>query len=159
MIYDTFESPIGILTVSTDGSKITSLHIEGSRYFTAIPDDWTRDKSQPILQQTKKQLEEYFNGTRKNFDLPLEAAGTSFQKSVWDALAEIPIGTTTSYGAIAKKIGKDKAVRAVGSAIGHNPLCIVVPCHRVLGSDGSLSGFAAGTERKKKLLVLEGIAA
>jgi methylated-DNA-[protein]-cysteine S-methyltransferase len=114
------------------------------------------DLQQPILLEAERQLEEYFSGTRKEFNLPLEPAGTEFQKKVWQALREIPFGQTRSYLDLAKSIGSVKAVRAVGAANGKNPLSIVVPCHRVLGADGALTGFAGGLEVKAKLLALEG---
>lgn len=155
MFYDTTQSPLGTLTIATDGTHITALHIEGDRYFTAVPKDWKRDSSQPALQKAKAQLDEYFAGTRETFDLPLHAEGTEFQKAVWHALQSIAPGQTTTYGQLADKIGKPTAVRAVGTAIGRNPICIVVPCHRVLAGDGSLGGYVAGVERKQALLDLE----
>ena len=157
MNYDIFNSPIGLLTVSTDGKGITSLHIEGDRYFTEIPADWTRTTSDPLLKQAKKELDEYFAGKRKKFDLPLVEVGTVFQQGVWYAISQIPAGSTSTYGAIAEKMGKPKAVRAVGTAVGRNPICIIIPCHRVLGGNGSMGGFVAGIERKKALLKLEGV--
>jgi methylated-DNA-[protein]-cysteine S-methyltransferase len=102
------------------------------------------------------QLQEYFAGERSHFDLLLNGAGTDFQQSVWSALARIPFGEVRSYGDIAREIGRPKAVRAVGAANGRNPLPIIVPCHRVIGSNGSLTGFAGGLDIKKKLLALEG---
>jgi methylated-DNA-[protein]-cysteine S-methyltransferase len=114
------------------------------------------DPQQPILLETERQLKEYFAGTRNEFNLPLEPAGTEFQKKVWQALREIPFGQTRSYLDLAKSIGSVKAVRAVGAANGKNPLSIVVPCHRVLGADRALTGFAGGLEVKAKLLAHEG---
>ena len=107
--------------------------------------------------QAAKQLNEYFEGTRKTFDLPLEPRGTEFQKKVWMALCEIPFGQTASYGQIAKRIGVPTASRAVGAANGKNPLPIVVPCHRVIGSNGSLTGSGGGLKNKSILLRLEGV--
>ena len=109
-----------------------------------------------VLQSCAMQLQEYFAGERCRFDLPLNGAGTDFQQSVWSALSRIPFGELRSYGDIAREIGRPKAVRAVGAANGSNPLPIIVPCHRVIGSNGSLTGFAGGLDIKKKLLVLEG---
>ena len=110
-----------------------------------------------MLRKADAQLDEYFAGTRTRFDLPLDLqGGTAFQQSVWQALLAIPRGGTTSYGALSQRIGQAAAVRAVGAAVGRNPLSIVVPCHRVLGADGSLTGYAGGLERKSALLQLEG---
>lgn len=126
-----------------------------------LPDvsSWLRldDTSQhPVLKQTQQQLEAYFAGELQQFDLPLDlSAGTPFQQAVWQALLNIPFGKTTSYGALSNRIGKPLAVRAVGSAIGRNPIGIIVPCHRVVGADGSLTGYAGGLRRKEDFLTLE----
>lgn len=111
----------------------------------------------PIIEKCKKQLEEYFEKTRIEFDLTLKLQGTDFQKQVWEELLNIPYGKTCSYKEIAIRIGKPKAVRAVANAIGKNPIWIIIPCHRVIGSDGSLTGYAGGLEVKKELLSLEGL--
>ena len=155
-VYDVFTSPIGAITASSDGNAVTGLHIEGDRYFTAVPTDWVRVESSAVLRQLKIELAEYFAGKRTQFDVPVAFKGTEFQQSVWTALQTIGRSETTSYGALAAAIGRPKAVRAVGTAVGRNPLCIVVPCHRVLASDGSLGGYVAGLERKRHLLTLEG---
>lgn len=110
----------------------------------------------PLLQETRKQLDEYFKSERKQFELPLLQIGTEFQKSVWDALLKIPYGTTSTYLDLAKQIDNDKAVRAVANANGANCIGIIIPCHRIIGSDGSLVGFAGGLPTKKRLLKLEG---
>ena len=121
---------------------------------------WKRvdDASQQrVLKETKLQLQAYFAGKLQQFDLPLDlSAGTAFQQSVWQALLAIPFGKTTSYGALSNHIGKPLAVRAVGTAIGRNPIGIIVPCHRVIGADGSLTGYAGGLHRKETFLTLEG---
>lgn len=158
MEYDVFSSPIGPLTVSTDGFSITALHIQDDRYFTDIPADWVRVPDQSLLRHAKEQLGQYFAGQRHKFDLPLSSAGTPFQQEVWAVLRNIPTGSTVTYADIARQIGRPKAVRAVGTAVGRNPLCIIVPCHRVLGSGGGLGGYVAGVERKQDLLRLEGVA-
>lgn len=108
-----------------------------------------------ILARTARQLDEYFEGRRKTFDLPLDVQGTDFQKSVWAELAKIPYGETTSYGEIARRLKNEKAVRAVGAANGRNPISIVVPCHRVIGANGALTGYAGGLPAKTKLLQIE----
>lgn len=109
----------------------------------------------PVLAETERQLEDYFKGKRRSFDLPLDFAGTDFQKSVWQALLRIPYGQTRSYGDIANELGNAKAMRAVGAANGRNPISIVAPCHRVIGASGKLTGFAGGLETKEFLLRLE----
>ncbi len=111
----------------------------------------------PVLKKARIQLDQYFRGRLKNFSLPVSLDGTDFQKKVWRALLKIPYGTTKSYQQVAKAIGRPKAVRAVASAIGANPICLVVPCHRVIGSNGTLTGYAYGLKRKKALLRLEGV--
>lgn len=110
----------------------------------------------PILEKASKALEDYFAGRLQTFDLPLRPCGTPFQESVWRALLEVPYGKTASYGDIARRIGRSTAFRAVAQAVGSNPLCIAVPCHRIIGSDGSLTGFGGGLDRKVLLLKLEG---
>ena len=113
------------------------------------------EKNTELLQEVKRQLEEYFSGRLQDFDLPLKPKGTDFQKQVWKALLTIPYGETKSYGDIAKQIGKEKAVRAVGGANHVNPISIVIPCHRVIGKNGNLTGYGGGLEVKEKLLELE----
>ena len=123
-----------------------------------LPDThhWTTHEAHPILMAATQQLNEYFLGQRQSFDLPLQPAwGTPFQRAVWQALQRIPFGRTSTYGDIARDIGNLKAVRAVGAAIGKNPHSIIVPCHRVLGANGSLTGFAGGLDRKQHLLLHE----
>jgi methylated-DNA-[protein]-cysteine S-methyltransferase len=156
VVYDIFSSPLGQITAASNGGAIIALHIEGDRYFAGIPSDWVHDSSNALLVRLKRELAEYFAGTRTRFDVPIAFSGTEFQQSVWNALQTIAPSETTTYGALAAKIGRPKAVRAVGTAVGRNPLCVVVPCHRVLASDGSLGGYVAGLERKQQLLTLEG---
>ena len=119
--------------------------------------EFIRDDNHPVLVEAEKQLEEYFAGTRKEFTIELDPLGTDFQKGVWKALAAIPYGETRSYSDIARQLGNLKAVRAVGAANGKNPISIVVPCHRVIGASGELTGFAGGLEAKARLLALEGV--
>lgn len=155
MDYDIFSSPVGKLTISCTENGISGLHIEGDRYFERVPSKWTHNHKSKLLLKAKEQLDEYFAGTLEQFDLPLDLEGTHFQQEVWAALLDVPYGTTTTYAHIAEKIGKPNAVRAVGSAVGRNPVCILIPCHRVLTSDGKLGGFVAGLACKKQLLDLE----
>ena len=118
---------------------------------------WRADPEHPVLRQAIAQLTAYFAGERVDFDLPLDLqAGTPFQQSVWDALRSIPRGGTTSYAELARRLGRPQAARAIGAAVGRNPVSIVVPCHRVLGTGGALTGYAGGLERKTALLQLEG---
>ncbi|MBS4069874.1 methylated-DNA--[protein]-cysteine S-methyltransferase [Algoriphagus aquatilis] len=109
-----------------------------------------------VLLSAKEQLEEYFTGKRKNFDMPIGLGGTDFQRKVWMEVAKIPFGQTTTYMKLSQKLGNPAAIRAVGAAIGANPILVILPCHRILGSDGSLTGYAGGLDRKKALLELEG---
>jgi methylated-DNA-[protein]-cysteine S-methyltransferase len=113
------------------------------------------DKRHPILAETERQLREYFDGKRKSFSVALDMRGTRFQKDVWEALLAIPFGETRSYAQLAKQLGNERATRAVGAANGRNPISIIVPCHRVIGSSGKLTGFAGGLETKARLLGLE----
>lgn len=146
-------SPLGRIGIAENGRALTDLFFGGE----ALPGAVVR--STPLLERAAAQLEEYFAGTRTAFDLPLEAEGTPFQRRVWEALQEIPYGTTVSYARIAARAGNPRASRAVGAANRRNPLAIVVPCHRVVGADGSLTGYAGGLERKEFLLRLERAAA
>lgn len=147
----TLSTPIGDLQLVSDGQSLVSIAFPGQHQ--QLGGDSTEDA---ILAKAAKQLGEFFNGRRRHFDLPLTASGTQFQREVWSQLTAIPFGEVRSYRDIAAKIGRPTAVRAVGAANGRNPLPIVVPCHRVIGADGSLTGFAGGLERKRQLLVLEG---
>lgn len=147
MPYISFATPIGDLSLFEEGGKLVAV-------------EWGRvagGKSTPLLDRARRQLEEYFEGKRKKFDLPLAAAGTAYQKKVWAAIARIPYGHTKSYGDLAHET--DSGPRAVGGACGRNPIGIIVPCHRVLGSQGSLGGYSggAGLDTKKRLLKLEGL--
>jgi methylated-DNA-[protein]-cysteine S-methyltransferase len=153
-----YESPLGTLVVAATERGIAGVWFEGQRH---MPDnaDWPEQPQHPLIVKAIAQLREYFRGDRTQFDLPLDLqGGTAFQRSVWQALLLIPPGGTTSYGTLSHTIGKPEAVRAVGAAVGRNPVSIVVPCHRVLGANGSLTGYAGGLERKSALLRLEGAA-
>ena len=130
MIYDIFASPLGEILVTSDGEKIVTFGFIGQKHLRAVPEDWTKESDHKLILEAKKQAAEYFSGKRKTFDLPLAPVGTEFQKSVWEALAQIPFGQVTTYGKIAKQINNPKGVRAVGGAIGRNPIGIIIPCHR-----------------------------
>ncbi|HNS88323.1 MAG TPA: methylated-DNA--[protein]-cysteine S-methyltransferase [Parvularculaceae bacterium] len=148
------DSPVGPLTLKSNGECLISIWFEKDKRDASRPDAaGARDK---ILDQTRRELDQYFAGARKAFDVPFAPnEGTEFQRKVWKALTRIPFGKTVSYGFIAKQIGLPKAVRAVGAANGANPIPIIVPCHRVIGADGSLTGFGGGLDRKRYLLGLE----
>jgi len=151
-----FESPIGRLLLTTDGAALTGLYMEPSRKAQSL-DGWTQDGTAGPLAAATLQLTEYFAGSRREFDLPLHLKGTGFQTRVWHELTEIPYGQTWSYGELARRIDKPSASRAVGLANGRNPISIVVPCHRVIGADGSLTGYGGGLPRKQWLLAHEGL--
>jgi methylated-DNA-[protein]-cysteine S-methyltransferase len=118
-------------------------------------DEQVADEQHPVLVETERQLDQYFAGKRKTFSIPLDMRGTRFQKNVWETLLAIPFGETRSYGQLAKQLGNTRATRAVGAANGRNPVSIIVPCHRVIGSSGKLTGFAGGLDAKAHLLSLE----
>ncbi|BBZ32436.1 methylated-DNA--[protein]-cysteine S-methyltransferase [Mycolicibacterium confluentis] len=154
--YRIIDSPIGLLTLAGSGPVLTNLRMVDQTY---EPDraDWELDDR--AFPDAVEQLEAYFAGELREFDLNLEMAGTAFQRKVWNALRTIPYGETRSYGEIAQQIGTPTAFRAVGLANGHNPIAVIVPCHRVIGANGSLTGFGGGLQRKSRLLDLEKSAA
>ena len=151
------DSPLGALLLAASPAGLSGAwFVEGQRD-TPDPAPWAHQPEHPILLRAAQQLNDYFAGQRHAFDLPLDLrAGTAFQQAVWQALLAIPFGQHTSYGALAQAIGRPRAVRALGAAVGRNPVSIIVPCHRVLGADGSLTGYAGGLTRKTALLDLEG---
>jgi len=151
--YTTMESPVGQLRLVAEELGLRTVWFVRGRKDEKAHVDWKEDAA--FFADVKRQLNAYFAGELKEFEIPLLMEGTEFQKRVWKALQTIPYGETMSYGEVAKKIGEPKAVRAVGAANGQNPIPIIVPCHRVIGSDGSLTGFGGGIENKKKLLELE----
>jgi methylated-DNA-[protein]-cysteine S-methyltransferase len=148
--YTTIDSPLGTLLVARDDEGITALLLPTGRHKAEPAEGWTRDDG--AFDDIRTQLGEYFAGTRTDFDLPLHMIGSAFQRRVWAALREIPCGETTSYGALAASIGAPGAARAVGLANGQNPVSIIVPCHRVIGANGSLTGYGGGLPAKQWLL-------
>lgn len=155
-VYTLIDSPVGELLLTgektADGTTLTSLTMPDQ---PTVPADWRRDDA--AFTEAARQLSAYFAGDLTRFDLPMAAEGTEFQQRVWQALDEIPYGTTTTYGALAERLGLPRAeVRALGAALGANPLLLVRACHRVIGADGSMRGYAAGVERKVQLLTHEG---
>jgi methylated-DNA-[protein]-cysteine S-methyltransferase len=149
-------SPVGRLQLVASDAGLAAILWQNDRPHRVALDIETEDRSHPVLRETERQLGEYFAGQRSRFDLPLDPSGTAFQRKVWGALLTIPFGETRSYRQIAIQVGNPKAVRAVGAANGRNPISIVAPCHRVIGSNGKLTGFAGGLETKAYLLALEG---
>ena len=148
MHYAVMDSPMGPVTVASTGKGIASIHFGNS-----VPSGGLTDPS--ANHQTVEQLTEYFEGKRTQFDLPLDVEGTPFQKAVWSELLRIPYGETRTYGEIAKAVGRPGAARAVGMANHENPIAVVIPCHRVIGRDGSLTGYAGGVQLKAQLLSIE----
>ncbi len=155
LAYCHFSSPVGDLLFAGDGERIHVVGFSDGSQARAADDHWRRDDS--LFRQIREQMAAYFAGELKRFDLLLHLGGTDFQNAVWTALLDIPFGQTTSYGALAAKIGRPKASRAVGAANGANPIPIIVPCHRVIGADNSLTGFGGGVETKAFLLRHEGV--
>ena len=158
MIITRHDSPVGPLTLVSNGSQLTGLYIDGQRHFPDL--SMAETTSLSVFDVVRHWLDDYFAGKRPDIQcLPLLADGTSFRKKVWDMLKRIPYGETTTYGELARKLneteGMQTCARAVGNAVGHNPISIIIPCHRVVGTDGSLTGYAGGLEVKRKLLVFE----
>ena len=157
LAYHDFDTPIGTLrVVGDDGGGIERIDLPNAAASDPDPEWRERRRSLPgSLRETRRQLLQYFEGERRDFDLPLAPAGTAFQRRVWDELRRIPYGETVSYGELARRIGRPTASRAVGAANGRNPLAIVVPCHRVIGADGTLVGYGGGLPVKETLLAHE----
>jgi methylated-DNA-[protein]-cysteine S-methyltransferase len=154
--YCRVDSPIGSLLLTAEDDALTGLYMGTPSKQPALDAAWQEQPRGGVLAETARQLEDYFSGARRAFDLPLRMAGTEFQRRVWRELTKIPFGETWSYGQLAKRIGNSNASRAVGLANGRNPIAVIVPCHRVIGADGSLTGFGGGLPRKQWLLSHEG---
>jgi len=152
--YTEFRSPLGNLLLAATAKGLSGLYFEEHKYF-AGKGNWQRDDGNRHLVQAAAQLDEYFSGRRTTFDIPLDLEGTPFQQMVWEQLKSIPFGATETYGTQARRLGKPQVVRAIGGAIGRNPVSIIVPCHRVIGTSGALQGYAGGLKRKRYLLALE----
>lgn len=158
-----FDTPLGPVTAAVEGESIVGLWLEGQKYFASTLEKEEYNKASehklPVFEQLKKWLDMYFTGRDPDFLLPLSPKGSPFRKDVWDILCHIPFGQLTTYGEIAKqlekKYGKPQSAQAVGGAVGHNPISIIIPCHRVVGSNGSLTGYAGGIDKKIQLLKLE----
>jgi methylated-DNA-[protein]-cysteine S-methyltransferase len=155
LVYKTMQSPVGELKLVASDEGLVAILWENDRPNRVRLGELVENKKHPVLLETERQLREYFVGKRKKFSVALDMRGTRFQKDVWEALLAIPFGETRSYGQLAKQLGNPRATRAVGAANGRNPVSIIVPCHRVIGSSGKLTGFAGGLETKAQLLGLE----
>ena len=153
--YDTFESPHGgmLLLASDDG--LAGVYFDRQKHHPRLQADGKRNPRHRVLQQAKRELEEYFAGRRKRFEVALAPEGTSFQRAVWKAISSVAFGKTISYGELARRAGCAGSARAAGAATGRNPIGIIVPCHRIVGSNGALTGYAGGLSRKRALLALE----
>lgn len=152
-LYTTFQSPVGQLVAVGDGQALTRLRFQDGRRPAAITPGWRRCDA--AFAELRAQLEQYFAGRRQRFELELAPTGGAFERRVWAALTEVPYGATVSYGEIARRVGAPTSARAVGTANGRNPIVVVVPCHRVIGADGTLTGYGGGLGRKRWLLDLE----
>ena len=155
-----YRSPLGGILLAADETGLSGLWFDGAKYYAAGLDPEREEKNTPVLDQAKEWLTVYFSGKEPDFLPPLHMTGTPFQLAVWDILQKIPYGKTVTYGEIAKEIAVQKGLsrmsaQAVGGAVGHNKISVIVPCHRVIGTDGSLTGYAGGTDRKLALLRLE----
>ena len=156
-----YASPLGGITMASDGTALTGLWFEGQKYFAAGLDEDHEERILPVFEEAEKWLNIYFSGREPDFIPPLHMKTTNFRKSVWEILLSIPYGVTMTYGEIALRIGEKKgqgrvSARAVGDAVAHNAISLIIPCHRVIGADGSLTGYAGGLEKKERLLAMEG---
>lgn len=157
-----YASPLGGITLASDGERLCGLWFDGQKYFAATLSGEREERDLPVLRQAKRWLDQYFSGEFPDFTPPLRLEGSPFRQAVWGMLLQIPYGRVAAYGEIAAalegKLGKwGGAAQAVGGAVGHNPISIIVPCHRVVGSGGSLTGYAGGLDKKRALLALEGV--
>lgn len=154
-----YPSPLGTITVASDGENIVGLWLEGQKYFAATIEGELREENLPVFDTVRRWLDIYFSGREPDFLPPLAPKGSEFRRTVWEQLLLIPYGETVSYGEIAKRLedetGRKTSARAVGGAVGRNPISIIIPCHRVVGANGSLTGYAGGVDKKIKLLELE----
>jgi methylated-DNA-[protein]-cysteine S-methyltransferase len=148
-------SPLGNMLLAAAGGALCGIYFAGQKHLPADLPTWREDDRLPAFAAARTQLAEYFAGTRAQFALPLAPSGTAFQRAVWNAIAMVPFGATISYAELAARAGHPGSARAAGAATGRNPLSIVVPCHRIVGADGSLTGYAGGIDRKSALLALE----
>ncbi len=156
-----YASPLGGITLASDGKELTGLWFDGQKYFAATLSKDHQEQTLPVFEQAKRWLDIYFSGKEPGFTPPLSLNASPFRRRVWERLMQIPFGKTVTYGSIAGRIaeetGKNVSAQAVGGAVGHNPVSLIIPCHRVVGSDGSFTGYAGGIDKKIELLRLEGV--
>ena len=155
--YARIATPIGTLIATAVGGALTGLYFHHEKHVPTMTKDWREDAKAAPLPECAKQVREYFESGRRTFDLPLAPEGTDFQRRIWIEIARIPYGETITYAELAQRAGASGSARAAGAATGRNPISIIVPCHRVVGSDGSLTGYAGGLARKTRLLEIEGV--
>jgi methylated-DNA-[protein]-cysteine S-methyltransferase len=153
--YDTFDSPYGAMLLAASERGLSGVYFNRQKHHPKRGADWQHAPGNAHLKKAKKQLAEYFGGKRKAFELDLDPAGSPFQKRVWKEIAGVPYGETISYGELARRAGFPEGARAAGAATGRNPIGIVVPCHRIVGANGKLTGYAGGLDKKRALLALE----
>jgi methylated-DNA-[protein]-cysteine S-methyltransferase len=154
--YDELESPQGTMILTATQKGLAGVYFKGQKHFPRRR-DWKRDTQNAVLRQAKRQLAEYFAGKRTHFSVALDPQGTPFQRSVWRQIAKVGFGRTLTYGELATRAGHPGSARAAGAATGRNPIGIIVPCHRIMGANGRLTGYAGGLRRKRALLALEGV--
>jgi methylated-DNA-[protein]-cysteine S-methyltransferase len=154
--YDFYESPHGRILLVASDAGLSGVYFNGQKYHPQLETAWRHDAGNALLRQAKRELAEYFGGERKRFEIALAPEGTSFQCRVWKAISTVEFGTTIAYGELARRAGCPGSARAAGAATGRNPIGIIVPCHRIVGANGSLTGYAGGLEKKRALLALEG---
>jgi methylated-DNA-[protein]-cysteine S-methyltransferase len=153
--YDFYDSPQGRMLLVANDEGLCGVYFDGQKYLPAVEFAWRHDPEHVTLRQAKRELAQYFAGERWRFETTLAPEGTAFQRAVWKAIAGVAFGETITYGELARRAGSPGSARAAGAATGRNPIGIIVPCHRIVGSDGSLTGYAGGIERKRALLALE----
>jgi methylated-DNA-[protein]-cysteine S-methyltransferase len=153
--FDRMPSPLGDMVLASDGDALSGAWFDGQRHQPGVGPGWQRRPDLPLLRRAAAELAAYFAGERIEFDLPLEPAGTPFQRDIWRAIAGVRYGETLAYRQLAARAGRPASVRAAGAATGRNPLSIIIPCHRVVGANGALTGYAGGLARKRALLALE----
>ena len=153
--YTRIESPLGAMLATSDGRSLTGLYFVGQKYEPIRRASWRPAPDRTLFVEVREQLEGYFAGRLTRFEVPVETAGTQFQKKVWELLTSIPYGAMATYSDLARQLGRPEAARAVGTAVSRNPVSLIVPCHRVVGKNGALTGYAGGLDKKRALLDLE----
>ncbi len=153
--FDFYESPMGRMLIVAGPDALTGLYFIDQKYYREVEPDWVRSPAHSVVHSTARQMAEYFEGKRREFDLPIAPEGTPFQSAIWTAIASVKYGDLITYSELARRAGHPGAIRAAGAATGRNPITIIVPCHRIVGSNGSLTGYAGGLDRKRALQELE----